>query len=357
MGTILTVEGKRTYPVTPETVNFAPFSRDFTSAAVASYVSTNNVTLTPYDKVSWDDRFYATKAEAGGADPAIELTSGAVSYTPDQGYTSGRYTVSLWLMADADNPPSLTDDSNLVTLTLTNGDGSVTETKEISLTTVMDRFAITAPLDLHGLSDPDNVAELTVSWDNPDGVIWLDAWQVERNDYATEYIDNTAETYKERDVFASPDRILGVGRYRPGMTPTHQDVYVYDNTLYPYERTIRPVVTSDAAYSNQGGQLCMENVEADTHVIYRAKQQPPVFDSENPSNNDQPQFVQMPDPWIWVLVEGIRTFMVNAMYDTGTNAESEKAKNDFIGRIEAMIQMSEPSPGWMYLPNNYPRMM
>jgi len=332
MGTFITVTGKRTYEVTPETTNYCPTSRVFTAATL------NNVTMTSFSAVSWDDSFKLSKATATGASPSVTVTSIAT-------VNSGRVTASIWLAGDATDVPGTGDETNTVTLTLTDTVGGQSVTKDVTVGETPDRYAISG-----AFSSAQATVKLKVSWASPTGIVYLDACQIEKYDYATEYIDNTSAVAAQiRTAFAAPDRLLGVGKYKPGTTPVEQDIYLYDPGLYPYERANRLIPNIDPRFSNQGGMISVEGVDADAHVIYRAKEVPMKLTAGTDT-------LTIPEPWIWVLVEGGKAFMDNAMYDIGANKDAQKTREWFETQVDSMLALSEPSPAYTYLPNNYPRM-
>jgi hypothetical protein len=335
LGTLITVEGKRTYTVTPGGVsNYCPNSRNFSTATL------HNVTLTPNESVSWDDSFNVTRATATGSNPSITVTSlGPIS--------SSRVTASVWLQGDATNYPGTASAQYEVTLTLSDTLGVQVYTKTVTVDTTLNRFAISGYFD-----NSDTAVKLKISWTNTSGEIGLDACQIEINDWASEYIHNASSSAPAaRTMFAAPDRILGVGKYMPGTTPTELDVYKYDPNLYPNERAVRPILISEPRYSNQGGVLNLENVSADTHVIYRAKQVPVKLTGATGET------VVIPEPWYWLLVKGARAFQLQAMWDVGSNGGSPMALKDFYTAVELAVQFSDPGPNWSYICNSHPRMM
>lgn len=252
----------------------------------------------------------------------------------------GRVTGSVWLQADSNNPPGT------VTLTLQDLSSGQVQTKVVVPPPVADRFAISGYF-----TNTSTGVSLTVSWDSPTGIIYMDGMQIEKNDWATEYFTNTSTTDPLlRKVFAAPDRVLGAGRYQPGTTPVDQDIFILDPSLFPDERAARPFLLGRSYFSLKGGKINVDNVQPDLHLLYRAKRIPPKLAAGTDT-------VYIPDPWYWVLVRGANAFLQSAMYDIGANADSHEAQVIFDAIIDETMAMSEPIPNYTFLPNNYPRMM
>lgn len=334
MGTFITASGKRTYDVTPAGYNYCATSRTFSSATL------NNVTVTPKNAVSWDDTFSASKCTATGSSPSVTVTS-----ISDSALSSARVTASIWIQADATNTPSTVSGSEYtVTLTLTDGAGGQSTTSDITVSTGMNRYAITGYFD-----NTYTQVKFKVSWANTAGILYLDGCQIEPMDWATEYINNTGSTAQARTIFASPDRMVGAGKYRPLERLVSEDIYVMDTSLFPYERAVRTATASQPYFSLNGGQFNLDNVTAGTHVVYRAKQLPAELSAATDT-------VSIPKPWYWVLVQGAKAYVESAAYDIGGSADAVSAEANFRQQIKTMLEMSSPAPGWSILHNPHARM-
>lgn len=334
-GDFITATGQRTYIPTQDAYNYCGTSRTFTSA------TTNHVTVSPKNAVSWDDTWNLTKLTATGSSPRI-----AISSVSSSALSAAVCTGSIWVAADATHPPDTSTNSANVTMTLTDGASAQAVSHTIAPGTTPDRYALSSYF-----TNASSSLILTLSWTSATGVIYIDACQFEASPYATEYIDNTGTSALERTLFADPSRIVSFSQYYPNTTATYNDLVYYDSSLYPNERAYRPDTASFRSMSNQGGYFNLENVPAGTHMMYRAKAIPKKL-----LGTSGETIPALPEPWTWVVVQGAKAFVQSSMYDIGANNDSSLGVKAFDDLIEATLEMSDPSPNYTWIHNNYPRM-
>ena len=179
----------------------------------------------------------------------------------------------------------------------------------------------------------------------------MDACQIEKYDYATEYVDNTGATTADRVDFAVADRFMGIMQYQPGSTPTYLSYYANFVGLYPSDHANYPNLQVQPIFSLSGGRINLLHVNAGTHIMYRTKAIPRKLTGASGET------IQLPDPWMWVLVQGAKAYVLSYMYDMGMNSDAVNAEKVFEEQIEEMILMTDPAPGYTYISNPYARMV
>lgn len=331
MGTFLPVDNKLSYQPTPACSNFMPNSRD-TTASIATLV---NVTLLPKSAASYDDTYNLAKATATGANPSIlRTTVGSLS--------SRRVSASVWIRGDATLPPGD------ITLTLSDDLGSQATTKVVTNDGQLQRYGISAYLD-----GSRTMARLKVSWANATGILYIEGWQVEDNDWPSENIINAQASAEQlRQIYVDPLRISGIAPYKYNTRLNWSEMVYYDPSLRPFDHT-NYTDNFHQFYSAESGYINLVNVDSDTNLVYQAKRVPPVYNSSTPGT----EVVLIPEPELWTVIRGIVAFLKQANYDVGANSEVSRAMSAFGVAVEDMVNTSKSSPAWSFLDIISPKMM
>lgn len=309
---------KVSYALTPDVSNYVINSR------ASASITTTNVTLSPKNAASFDDTFNLTKCTATGATPSVSRTSTGTLQLQ-------RVSASVWLKADTTLPPGT------ITLTLTDAAGGQSVSSTINNNGTVQRYGLCGYF-----SNASTGCKLTVSWASITGIIWVDAWQIENNDWPSEYIDNPTSGVLARTVFADPERFKWIIPYLYNTRLTWDNLFWLDNSIFPQDH-IATLNTLFKYYSVRGHQLNLDNVAAGTHLMYRAKKKPPIYANDT-------DVVDIPPPDVFtLLVYGGVAYQKAALYDIGTNAEAASAMKEFQNRVEMSIMTNVEHPAWSYV--------
>lgn len=213
-GTFITVDNINTYELTPAVYNYVATSRA-TSAATAS-----NVTVTPKNAASYDDTYNLAKCTATGSSPSVSMESQAGGVASDPVLQQIRISGSVWLKADADNDPGT------ITLTMTDGSDLQSVSTTITNSGVLQRYGISGYFD-----NSETTIKLKVSWTSTTGVVYLDGWQIENNDWPSETIVNTTSNPILRQVYANADRVHSLAAYKYGQRITWNEIATPDHIM------------------------------------------------------------------------------------------------------------------------------
>lgn len=340
-GSFITTPGIVSYRLTPNGYNYFPATRDCTTAT-----GTNNVTVVPNFSASFDDKFAIDQCVANGPNPSVSKTS-LIAQPPIPALSKTRVSASVWLYSDATNPPGT------ITLTLTDGAGNQAVSTTVNNDGNLQRYGISGYFGNQSTS-----VKLTVSWPNSTGIVYLDGWQCENNDWPSEYFDNLGTTTPQlRTVFADPLRVHSIAPYKYNETLTWSEVITnVGSELFQDEHTSFPDQIY-RYYSSAGGALNVQNVPNGTHLIYRAKKTAPVFTlgsvaAATPGTgvvaaNGQ-EVIDIPEPELWTVVLGVVAYLKASMYDIGANAEVGNAMKLFQNMVEELNLTSIEMPGWSY---------
>ena len=316
-GSIITTEGVKTYDLSPNNANYMPSSRNTATATL------NNVTVAPMNKASFDSSYNLAKCTATGASPSVTKTSLAT-------LNGGRISASVWLAADATNTPGT------ITLTLTDTVGGQSVSTTITNDGTLNRYGISGYFNTS-----QTTVKLQVSWTNTSGIVYLDGWQAELCDYVSPYINNTsASAAQSRVYFIDPLRVYSGAQYVYGSLMTWRQVLSLEESLTRDDYTTGQD-TYQWYYSMQAGQLNVENVASGTHLILRGAKRAPVY-----STSDGSVLVDIPQPEVWTLIQGVVAFVKTARYDIGANKESPQAIAIFENMVNEMLISCSPFPGY-----------
>lgn len=316
-GSIITTDGVKTYDLSPINSNYMPTSRTTSSATLV------NVTVLPMNKASFDSTFNLSKCTATGASPSVTKTSLAT-------LQGGRISASVWLAADTTNDPGT------ITLTLTDGSGAQSVSTTITNDGSLNRYGISGYFDTSSTT-----VKLKVSWTSATGIVYLDGWQAELCDYVSPYINNTSASDAQSRVFyVDPTRVFSAATYRYGTQMSWQDICILDESLLRDDYTTGQN-TYQRYYSMHANRLTMDNVEAGTHLIFRGIKRAPSY-----TTADDTTLVDIPQPDIWTVIQGIVAFVKAARYDIGANRETPQAMQIFESMVNDMLISCSAFPGY-----------
>lgn len=325
-GTIITVDGINSYTLTPNSQNWCPDSRNCANATLV------NVTALPKSGASFDDTYNLGKCTATGANPSIKKTTVGT-------LNNGRVSASVWLKGDLTNTPGT------ITLTLTDAVGGQSVSSVIQNDGTLQRYGLCAYFTTASTG-----VSLTVSFTSPSGVIYIDAWQIENNDWPSETIHNPSLTHSQpRTVYANPDRLHSIAQYRYNTRLQWSEIMYMDQGLSAYDHTLTyNQITRYASISFN--LLNLTNVPVGTNLVYRGNKKAPVFAAGTDA-------VDVEDPDYWILVEGTIAFQKTAMYDIGSNKEADSAMSRFDALLEDAVNSTGTWPGYSFLDVITPVMM
>lgn len=315
-GSIITTDGVKSYDLTPANANYMPTSRNTANATL------NNVTVSPMNKVSFDNTFNLAKCTATGASPYVRKVSAAT-------INNGRISASVWLVADQ------TDDPGTITLTLDDGAGGQSVSTTITNDGTLQRYGISGYF-----TSAQTTVRLKVSWTSATGVVYIDGWQAEVCDYVTPYINNTTTAAQNRVYFIDPTRVHSVAQYVNGSQLTWNNV-VYQDTNLSYDDFTTGPASVQFFYSMDGNKLNLDNVDSGTHMLIRGVKRAPFY-----TITDADTLVDIPLPELYVVIQGVVAFIKNARYDIGANRESASSVRIFESMVNDMIVLCSPSPGF-----------
>ena len=320
--------GKNQYELTKSGV-----SNYFTDSRNTSGATLNNVTVLPKQACSYDSTYNLAKCTATGSSPSVSRTSLAT-------LNNGRISGSIWLKADTTLSPGT------ITLTMTDGSDSQSVSTTITNDGTLKRYAISGYF-----TTASTTCKLKVSWTSTTGVVYLDQWQIENNDWASEAIVNTSTTAsQERTIYTDPNRLSAIAVYKHSSVLNWTDVPIYDGQKLPHNYSTRNYNTSTMWYNTAGYGLNIENAQDGTHLVYHGYKKPIYYTSDS-------DVFDVPAPEVWQVVEGVVAYLKSAKYDIGSSKEAAIHWSRFEAAVRDMVNTSRANPAWGYTQVLYPTMM
>lgn len=314
--------------MSPDTYNWIPYSRTSSNWIVA------NANAAPKISASFDDTYSLTRLIATGTLGPFFRVETVDPIEP------GVYTASVWLKTDPADPPV-----GLYLGLLSAGFAQFYAT-EITNDGTLARYSCSGYLD--GATNPVSVG---VFWDGPAGTVYVDAVQLELNDYASPFIPNETGNKLMRQSYFDPDRIHGIAPYVYERPVTWSEVLYGNEYQNPYTHSTGYPTTARFANMNQG-KLNLSNVPTASHIAIRGAKRARTY-----TYADATVELDMPEPYYWTWVSGATARMKQDIYDIGTNKEASAEWAAFTMRVEEMLLMVGGSPGWGTLDVVNPVMM
>lgn len=314
--TIIPTTGVKTYSLTPRVTNYLPLTRGCQS------IVGNNVTVARMNAAAYDGTYNLDKVTATGATPYVRKTTTGTA-------AAGRYTASVWLRADTTNTPGT------ITLTFSDSSGGQAVSTTVTNSGSLQRYSLSSYFD-----GSVSTLRIEISWTSDTGVVYLDGWQIEDNDWASEMIPNATANVKVRTTYVDPDRLIAIAPYKNGerlawaeVIQPNQNMTAFDMTAYPYPNLKQ--------YRIDGKYLVLDNVTEGTTLVYYGHQVPTVWTSGTDA-------VDVPEPYYWILIEGAVSIMKMNIYDIGTNTESNTAYTRFQVKVADLANSVGGWPGWSF---------
>lgn len=325
-GSIITVDGINSYTLTPNSQNWCPDSRNCANATLI------NVTVAPKAAASFDDTYNMAKCTATGANPSLKKTTVGT-------LNNGRVSASVWLKGDLVSTPGT------ITLTLTDAVGGQSVSSVVQNDGTLQRYGLCAYFTTVSTG-----VSLTVSFTSPNGVLYIDAWQIENNDWPSETMHNPSLTHSQpRTLYANPDRLHSITPYRYNTRLAWSEVMYIDQGLSAYDHML--TYNQLTRYASIAFNLLnLTNVPVGTHLVYRGNKKAPVFTAGT-------DLVDVEDPEYWIFVQGAIAYQKAFMYDIGSNKEAAAALSRYDNLLEDMVNSTGTWPGYSFVDVVSPVMM
>lgn len=317
VGTFITRSELSQYPFTPQTTQL------FTQTRGVDNTTITGATTSKRSAVGYDGTLRMDKI-TGSASTTTVVKSTLSLATAITSVISG----SVWVKPDTSYP-------TLVTLTLKNGTGAIINTTTFT-PSVLTRVAVSGYIE----ASIGQMLKLEVSYSDTGKSLFLDGWQLESSDYATEYMDNPSGAIAVRSVFTLSECLYGVCAYDAGSSDLFNRWYSQASTLLPNVPvgTALPSVGSVGLCNIINDKLVLKNVSNGTHVAYVAAKAPTVWTQGS-------DLIDIPAPDHFILIEGIAAYVKQAVYDIGSNAEADRLMKAFESNVLDLARRKYGSTG------------